>query len=201
MALLWIFFAHRNLARRKLKKCSTPNHKKMTKEEFFEGSDPNDLETQRLLEDSWNNRVEIEKLNDILSGKSINSFESIKINPENPNEFRSKFHDFRNTPQGYSYLTDEPVSIFPFTGVDENGKKGYEYRAEVLSCDNGSQVLGSYNANKREPQSLFLFYEKPNAKKSNFAGDFYAAKMGDYFVQLFKRFPEPLHSTIGGKFF
>lgn len=129
------------------------------------------------------------------------TFENTIINREDSPEFRSKFHDYRNTPLGYSYLTDDPVSVFASTGVDENGKKGYEYRAEVLSCENGSQVLGSYNSNKREAQSLFLFYEKPDSKKSNFAGDFYVAKMGDYFVQLFKRFPEPLPSSIGGKFF
>ncbi|WP_439480044.1 cysteine peptidase family C39 domain-containing protein [Chryseobacterium aquaticum] len=123
------------------------------------------------------------------------------INRDDFPEYRSPFHDYRNTPLGYSYLTDDPVSVFASTGVDKNGKKGYEYRAEVLPCENGSQVLGSYNANKREPQSLFLFYEKPDSKKSNFAGDFYIAKMGDYFVQLFKRFPEPLPSNIGGKFF
>lgn len=129
------------------------------------------------------------------------TFENTIINRDNSPEFRSKFHDYRNTPLGYSYLTDDPVSVFASTGVDENGKKRYEYRAEVLSCENGSQVLGSYNSNKREPQSLFLFYEKPDSKKSNFAGDFYVAKMGDYFVQIFKRFPEPLPSSIGGKFF
>ncbi|WP_185289992.1 cysteine peptidase family C39 domain-containing protein [Chryseobacterium lactis] len=130
-----------------------------------------------------------------------NAFENIIINRDNSPEFRSKFHDYRNTPLGHSYLTDEPISIFPHTGIDESGNKGYEYRAEVLPCENGSQVLGSYNANKREPQSLFLFYERPDSKKSNFAGDFYIAKMGDYFVQLFKRFPESLPSNIGGKFF
>lgn len=130
-----------------------------------------------------------------------NAFENTIINRDNSPEFRSKFHDYKNTPLGYSYLTDTPVSVFSSTGVNESGKKGYEYRAEILACDNGSQVLGSYNANKREPQSLFLFYEKPDSKKSNFAGDFYVAKMGDYFVELFKRFPEPLPSSIGGKFF
>ncbi|PTT68805.1 hypothetical protein, partial [Chryseobacterium sp. HMWF001] len=130
-----------------------------------------------------------------------NAFENTLINKDDSPEFRSKFHDYRNTPLGYSYLTDDPASIFPSTGTDETGKKGYEYRAEVLPCENGSQVLGSYNTNKREPQSLFLFYEKPNSNKSNFAGDFYAAKMGDYFVSLFKRFPEPLPAKIGGKFF
>lgn len=123
------------------------------------------------------------------------------INRDDFPEYRSPFHDYKNTPLGYSYLTDDPVSVFASTGVDEKGKKGYEYRAEVLPCENGSQVLGSYNANKREPQSLFLFYEKPDSKKSNFAGDFYIAKMGDYFVTLFKSFPEPLPSNIGGKFF
>lgn len=130
-----------------------------------------------------------------------NSFTDTIINKDNSPDYRSPFHDYRNTPLAYSYLTDNPVSVFPSTGVDENGRKGYEYRAEVLPCANGSQVLGSYNANKREPQSLFLFYEKPDSKKSNFAGDFYITKMGDYFVQLFKRFPEPLPSSIGGKFF
>ncbi|WP_144281372.1 hypothetical protein [Chryseobacterium echinoideorum] len=130
-----------------------------------------------------------------------NAFENTIIDRDNSPEFRSKFHDYKNTPLGYSYLTDDPVSVFPSTGVDEKGKKGYEYRAEVLPCENGSEVLGSYNSNKREPQSLFLFYEKPNPNKSNFAGDFYIAKMGDYFLTLFKRFPEPLPSNIGGKFF
>lgn len=133
--------------------------------------------------------------------KGNNAFANTIINKDNSPDYRSPFHDYRNTPLGYSYLTDDPVSVFPSTGINEKGEKGYEYRAAVLPCENGSQVLGSYNSNKREPQSLFLFYEKPNSKKSNFAGDFYAAKMGDYFVQLFKRFPEPLPSSVGGKFF
>ncbi|WP_326984968.1 hypothetical protein VUJ46_10700 [Chryseobacterium sp. MYb264] len=130
-----------------------------------------------------------------------NAFANTIINKDDSPDYRSPFHDYRNTPLGYSYLTDNPVSVFASTGVNDKGVKGYEYQAQVLPCENGSQVLGSYNANKREPQSLFLFYEKPDSKKSNFAGGFYIAKMGDYFVQLFKRFPEPLPSNIGGKFF
>lgn len=132
--------------------------------------------------------------------QTVNNLKSI-MTGENSSDYRSPFHDYRNTPLGYSYLTDNPVSIFASTGINDKGEKGYEYQAQVLPCENGSQVLGSYNANKREPQSLFLFYEKPNSKKSNFAGDFYIAKMGDYFVQLFKKFPEPLPSSVGGKFF
>lgn len=132
--------------------------------------------------------------------QTVNNLQSI-MTGENSSDYRSPFHDYRNTPLGYSYLTDNPVSIFASTGINDKGEKGYEYQAQVLPCENGSQVLGSYNANKREPQSLFLFYEKPNSKKSNFAGDFYITKMGDYFVQLFKKFPEPLPSSVGGKFF
>ncbi|MDR6921313.1 hypothetical protein [Chryseobacterium sp. 2987] len=143
--------------------------------------------------------LSFEEVNQGFTGN--NAFANTIINKDDSPDYRSPFHDYRNTPLGYSYLTDNPVSVFPSTGVNENGKKGYEYRAEVLPCENGSQVLGSYNANKREPQSLFLFYEKPDSKKSNFAGGFYIAKMGDYFVTLFKRFPEPLPSSIGGKFF
>lgn len=143
--------------------------------------------------------LSFEEVNQGFTGN--NAFADTIINRDNSPGFRSKFHDYRNTPLGYSYLTDDPVSVFPSTGINEKGEKGYEYRAAVLPCENGSQVLGSYNANKREPQSLFLFYEKPNSKKFNFAGDFYAAKMGDYFVSLFKKFPEPLPSKINGKFF
>ncbi|KMQ67097.1 hypothetical protein ACM39_15045 [Chryseobacterium sp. FH2] len=123
------------------------------------------------------------------------------INKDNSPDYRSPFHDYRNTPLGYSYLTDNPVSIFASTGVNDKGEKGYEYYAEVLPCETGSQVYGSYQANTRKKQALFLFYEKPNTNKSNFSGDFYIAKMGDYFVQLFKRFPEPLPSNISGQFF
>jgi hypothetical protein len=123
------------------------------------------------------------------------------VNKDNSPDYRSPFHDYRNTPLGYSYLTDNPVSVFASTGVNEKGEKGYEYYAEVLPCETGSQVYGSYQANARKKQALFLFYEKPNTSKSNFSGDFYIAKMGDYFVQLFKRFPEPLPSNVNGQFF
>ncbi|MDQ1856765.1 cysteine peptidase family C39 domain-containing protein [Chryseobacterium sp. WLY505] len=123
------------------------------------------------------------------------------VNKDNSPYYRSPFHDYRNTPLGYSYLTDNPVSIFASTGVNDKGETGYEYYAEVLPCETGSQVYGSYQANARKKQALFLFYEKPNPNKSNFSGDFYIAKMGDYFVQLFKRFPEPLPSNINGQFF
>jgi hypothetical protein len=131
-----------------------------------------------------------------------NAFVNTIINKDDSPDYRSPFHDYRNTPSGYSYLTDNPISsIFPSTGLDEKGEKGYEYYAEVLPCNTGSQVYGSYQANARKKQALFLFYEKPNPNKSNFSGDFYIAKMGDYLVQLFKRFPEPLPSSVGGKFF
>ncbi|SHM34412.1 hypothetical protein [Chryseobacterium polytrichastri] len=143
--------------------------------------------------------LSLEEVNQGFTGN--NAFTNTIINKDNSPDYRSPFHDYRNTPLGYSYLTDNPVSVFASTDVNDKGVKGYEYQAQVLPCENGSQVLGSYNANKREPQSLFLFYEKPDSKKSNFAGGFYIAKMGDYFVQLFKRFPEPLPSNIGGKFF
>ncbi|SHE66177.1 cysteine peptidase family C39 domain-containing protein [Chryseobacterium sp. OV279] len=116
-------------------------------------------------------------------------------------DYRSPFHDYSGTPLGESYLTDDPVSCFASTGANEAGKKGYEYYAQVLPCETGSQVYGSYQANERKNQALFLFYEKPNSKKSNFSGDFCIAKMGDYFVDLFKRFPEPLSSKINGQFF
>ena len=134
--------------------------------------------------------------------KQNNAFVNTMINKDDFPDYRSPFHDYRNTPIGYSYLTDHPISsIFPSTGLNEKGEKGYEYYAEVLPCETGSQVYGSYQANARKKQALFLFYEKPNPNKSNFAGDFYIAKMGDYFVQLFKRFPEQLPSSVGGKFF
>lgn len=134
--------------------------------------------------------------------KQNNAFVNTMINKDNSPDYRSPFHDYRNTPSGYSYLTDNSISsVFPSTGLNEKGEKGYEYYAEVLPCETGSQVYGSYQANARKKQALFLFYEKPNPNKSNFAGDFYIAKMGDYFVQLFKRFPEPLPSSVGGKFF
>ena len=123
------------------------------------------------------------------------------VNKDNSPDYRSPFHDYRNTPLGYSYLTDNPISVFSSTGVNEKGEKGYEYYAEVLPCETGSQVYGSYQSNARKKQALFLFYEKPNLNKSNFYGDFYIAKMGDYFVQLFKRFPEPLPSNVNGQFF
>ncbi|MDR2235426.1 MAG: hypothetical protein LBE92_04835 [Chryseobacterium sp.] len=158
---------------------------------------------KKLFDDEWSDDLSefrIISIEDLNKGFTSTSKQFL-VNPDDSSDFRSKFHDYRNTPTGYSYLTDNPISVFPYTGVDEDGKKGYEYRASVLPCENGSQVLGNYSANKREPQSLFLFYEKPNSKKSNFSGDFYIAKMGDYFVSLIKKFPEPLPSTVGGKFF
>jgi len=145
--------------------------------------------------------ISIEDLNKSFIGDK-SAWRDIITNKDNSPDYRSPFHDYRNTPLGYSYLTDNPVSsIFPFTGLDEKGEKGYEYYAEVLPCDTGSEVYGSYQANARKKQALFLFYEKPNSNKSNFSGDFYIAKMGDYFVQLFNRFPEPLSSSINGQFF
>lgn len=171
----------------------------MTKEEFFRGSDPNDLETQRLLEDSWNNRIEIEELNNLLSGKSYNSFDNIKINLSKPEEFRSKFHDFNNTPHGISYLTNEPISIFPYTGKIENGEKGYEYYADILLCENGSDVYHQYKTHPVELHHLYFFYEKPDKSKMNFFGSFYAVKMGEYFKTLFSRKDLNLPSKINGK--
>lgn len=50
----------------------------MTKEEFFRGSDPNDLETQRLLEDSWNNRINIDEIGKGLLSKNEDPFEDIR---------------------------------------------------------------------------------------------------------------------------
>jgi len=69
-----------------------------------------------------------------------NTFANIIINKDNSPDYRSPFHDYRNTPIGYSYLTDNPVSVFPSTGVSRKGEKGYEYYAEVLPCETGSQV-------------------------------------------------------------
>lgn len=144
--------------------------------------------------------ISIEDLNKGFVGDK-NALSDYIINKDNSPDYRSPFHDYRNTPLGYSYLTDNPVSIFSSTGVNEKGEKGYEYYAEVLPCETGSQVYGSYQANARKKQALFLFYEKPNPNKSNFSGDFYIAKMGDYFVQLFKRFPESLPSNVNSQFF
>ncbi|GEM_PF-737259 len=140
------------------------------------------------------------------SGKVIDfqnqpsSLKDIMIDKNSP-DYRSAFHDYANTPLGYSYLTDNPVSTFPSTGINENGEKGIEYYAEVLPCKNGSEVYGSYQKNPRKNQALFLFYEKPDTTKSNFAGPFYIVKMGDYFVSMFKNFPKPIPSNINGKFF
>ncbi|WP_454047883.1 cysteine peptidase family C39 domain-containing protein [Chryseobacterium sp. Marseille-Q8038] len=161
---------------------------------------------KKQFDDEWSDDlsefkvISIEDLNKGFVGDK-NALGDHIINKDNSPDYRSPFHDYRNTPLGYSYLTDNPVSIFSSTGVNEKGEKGYEYYAEVLSCETGSQVYGSYQANARKKQALFLFYEKPNPNKSNFSGDFYIAKMGDYFVQLFKRFPEPLPSNVNGQFF
>ncbi|MFY1046727.1 cysteine peptidase family C39 domain-containing protein [Chryseobacterium sp. GP-SGM7] len=161
---------------------------------------------KKLFDDEWSDDlsefkvISIEDLNKGFVGDKSALGDTI-INKDNSPDYRSPFHDYRNTPLGYSYLTDNPVSIFASTGVNEKGEKGYEYYAEVLPCETGSQVYGSYQANARKKQALFLFYEKPNPNKSNFSGDFYIAKMGDYFVQLFKRFPEPLPSNVNGQFF
>lgn len=161
---------------------------------------------KKLFDDDWDDDlsgfrvISIEDLNKGFIGDKSALADSI-INKDNSPDYRSPFHDYRNTPLGYSYLTDNPVSVFDSTGVSEKGEKGYEYYAEVLPCESGSQVYGSYQANERKKQALFLFYEKPNPGKSNFSGDFCIAKMGEYFVQLFKRFPEPLSSSINGEFF
>ena len=65
------------------------------------------------------------------SGRMLNFQERTNSNPfdkvlagNNSPDFRSKFHDFSNTPLGYSYLTDDPISTFPSTGVDNKGVKG-----------------------------------------------------------------------------
>lgn len=161
---------------------------------------------KKLFNDEWSDDlsefkvISIEDLNKGFIGDK-NALGDHIINKDNSPDYRSPFHDYRNTPLGYSYLTDNPVSVFASTGVNEKGEKGYEYYAEVLPCETGSQVYGSYQANARKKQALFLFYEKPNPNKSNFSGDFYIAKMGDYFVQLFKKFPEPLPSNVNGQFF
>ncbi|PTT40784.1 hypothetical protein DBR28_05120 [Chryseobacterium sp. HMWF028] len=161
---------------------------------------------KKLFDDEWSDDlsefkvISIEDLNKGFVGDK-NALGDHIINKDNSPDYRSPFYDYRNTPLGYSYLTDNPVSVFASTGVNEKGEKGYEYYAEVLPCETGSQVYGSYQANARKKQALFLFYEKPNPNKSNFSGDFYIAKMGDYFVQLFKRFPEPLPSNVNGQFF
>ncbi len=140
------------------------------------------------------------------SGKIIDfqnqpsNLKNIMVDKDSPDS-RSAFHDYANTPLGYSYLTDNPVSTFPSTGINENGEKGIEYYAEVLPCKNGSEVYGSYQKNARKNQALFLFYEKPDMTKSNFAGPFYIAKMGNYFVSMFKDFPKAIPSNINGNFF
>lgn len=161
---------------------------------------------KKLFDDDWSDDlsgfriISMEDLNKGFVGDNRILKDTIISNDDSP-DYRSPFHDYRNTPLGYSYLTDHPVSIFASTGVDEKGEKGYEYYAEVLPCETGSQVYGSYQANERKNHALFLFYEKPDSKKSNFSGDFCIAKMGDYFVQLFKNFPTPLPSNINGQFF
>lgn len=161
---------------------------------------------KKLFDDDWSDDlsgfrvISMEDLNKGFVGDNSILKDTIISNDDSP-DYRSPFHDYRNTPLGYSYLTDHPVSIFASTGVNGKGEKGYEYYAEVLPCETGSQVYGSYQANERKNQALFLFYEKPDSKKSNFSGDFCIAKMGDYFVQLFKNFPTPLPSNINGQFF
>lgn len=158
---------------------------------------------KKLFDDEWSDDLsefKIIPIEDLNKGFTSNSKQFL-MNPDNSPDYRSLFHDYRNTPLGYSYLTDNPVSSFASTGINEEGEKGYEYYAEVLPCETGSQVYGSYQANARKEQALFLFYERPDPGKSNFSDDFYIAKMGDYFVQLFKKFPEPLPSNINGQFF
>ena len=62
-----------------------------------------------------------------------NPFKPITTNENNFPDYRSPLFDMNKIPIGASYLTDEPISdAFPFTGKNENGKNGYEYRAEVF---------------------------------------------------------------------
>jgi len=67
------------------------------------------------------------------------NLKNVMIDKDSP-DYRSAFHNYANTPLGYSYLTDNPVSTFPSTGINANGEKGIEYYAEVLPCKNGSEV-------------------------------------------------------------
>ncbi|QDZ63731.1 hypothetical protein EVD20_15780 [Elizabethkingia bruuniana] len=152
----------------------------MNYKEYLEDFDEN---SKKILLSSLDEIIPVQRL----QNKDYGNFQNVMVGNDSP-DYRSPFHDYRETPLGYSYLTDDPVSGFPFTGTNNKGENGYEYRAGVLPCENGSQVLESYNSNPREKQSLFLFYEKPDPNKSNFAGDFYIAKMGEYFVSLFKNF-------------
>lgn len=97
--------------------------------------------------------LSFEEVNQGFTGN--NAFTNTIINKDNSPDYRSSFHDYRNTPLGYSYLTDNPVSVLASTGVNEKGEKGYEYYAEVLPCETGSQVYGSYQANARRNRLYF----------------------------------------------
>lgn len=52
----------------------------MTKEEFFAGFDSNDLETQRILESSWNKTISIQELNRGSTLNGNNPFEEVSTN-------------------------------------------------------------------------------------------------------------------------
>jgi len=63
--------------------------------------------------------ISIEDLNKGFVGDK-NALGDHIINKDNSPDYRSPFHDYRNTPLGYSYLTDNPVSIFSSTGINED---------------------------------------------------------------------------------
>ena len=70
--------------------------------------------------------ISIEDLNKGFIGDKSALGDSI-INKDSNPDYRSPFHDYGNTPLGYSYLRDNSVSVFASTKVNEKGAKGHEY--------------------------------------------------------------------------
>lgn len=127
-----------------------------------------------------------ERSQDFLGRLGMRNFEEVqsafvKNTPQRRNSYVSPLYE-RNKPTDGSLLKlNEPLSFF---SGDSGEANDFSYTYRIILCDNGSQVLDTYQKTNTAANEMVIVCEKSDPNKSNLFGTFILVKYGEKYRKL-----------------
>lgn len=118
---------------------------------------------------------------DRLAMRDFEEVQSAFRNTQRSSPYVSPLYE-RNKPKDGSLLKlDQPLSFF---SGDTNENSNFSYTYRVILCDNGSQVLDTYQKTATNANEMVIICEKDDPNKSNLFGTFLLIKFGEKYRSM-----------------
>lgn len=118
---------------------------------------------------------------DRLAMRDFEEVQSTFRNTQRSSPYVSPLYE-RNKPKDGSLLKlDQPLSFF---SGDTNENSNFSYTYRVILCDNGSQVLDTYQKTVTNANEMVIICEKDDPNKSNLFGTFLLIKFGEKYRSM-----------------